>query len=669
MELEKPLLFAAIGMIALFSQWLAWRMKAPSIVFLLAAGILIGPVFGILNADAFLGDLLFPVVSISVAVILFEGSLTLRFHELQDTGSALWRMLTIGVVSTWIVIACATHYLIGTSWELAILFGAIMVVTGPTVIGPMLRAVRPTEKIARLLRWEGIVIDPLGAVLAIVVFDLILANQSPGHATSPLATLSELLVVGILSGCLAGQVVGLALRNFWLPEYLHNVGTLLVVITVFVLSDAVAHESGLLAVTIMGVWLANMPGVRTEEILDFKESLSVLLISGLFILLASRLQLEALAAIGLPALGVFLITQFVARPLKVLVSTWPGELTWHERGLLSWIAPRGIVAAAISSLFALRLEEINYPGAENIVPLAFALIIGTVVWQGITAPTVARWLGVALPEPTGILFVGGNALSRSIAGKMKDAGFRVIIADSGWDNIRAARMAGLPTYFGNPVSEHAERRLDLTGIGHVFAMSRRDALNALACARFSAEFGRNAVHALTARSEEERSEKHVPARDDHGALFGPEQDYATLARQIADGAEIRQSKLKEEFNYAAMRKANPGMIPLLAWDADKRVQADATSINFTPKAGWTVMFLLPAAAAKSAAEKAAAEKSSGEKASGGKSSGDKASGDKANGDKANGDKASGDESAGGKSSDAKSANGNQEKKDGGGPEK
>ncbi|MGR9089751.1 MAG: cation:proton antiporter [Gammaproteobacteria bacterium] len=613
MELDKPILFAAIGMIALFSQWLAWRMKAPSIVFLLAAGILIGPVFGILNADSFLGDLLFPIVSISVAVVLFEGSLTLRFHELKDTGSALWRMLTIGVLSTWAVIACATHYLVGTSWELAILFGAIMVVTGPTVIGPMLRAVRPTEKIARLLRWEGIVIDPLGAVLAILVFDLILAHQGPGHSTSPIFTLGELLFVGILSGCFAGQLVGLALRKFWLPEYLHNVGTLLVVIAVFVLSDTIAHESGLLAVTIMGVWLANMPGVRTEEILDFKESLSVLLISGLFILLASRLQLDALAAIGLPALGVFLVTQFIARPLKVLVSTWPGELTWHERGLLAWIAPRGIVAAAISSLFALRLEEINYPGAENIVPLAFALIIGTVVWQGLTAPTVARWLGVAQPEPTGILFVGGNALARAIAAKLHDAGFRIVIADSGWDNIRAARMAGLPTYFGNPVSEHAERRLDLTGIGHVFAMSRRDTLNALACARFSAEFGRNAVHALAVRSEEAQSEKHVPAKDDHGALFGPEQDYATLARMLAEGAEIRQSKLKEEFNYAAMRKQNPGMIPLLAWDAGKRIQADATSIDFTPKAGWTVLILLPAGAEKPPAEKSGAEKSGAEK--------------------------------------------------------
>jgi len=593
-ELDKPILFALIGLIALFSQWIAWRTKAPSILFLLASGILVGPVFGILDADALLGDLLFPVVSISVAVILFEGSLTLRFHELHDTGSSIWRMLTIGLLSTWIIIACATRYLVGLSWELAILFGAIMVVTGPTVIGPMLRAVRPNDKIARLLRWEGIVIDPLGAVLAILVFDLILSQQNQDVSASPFMILGEILVVGAVAGCAAGYVVGLALRKYWLPEYLHNVGTLLVVIAVFVFSDAIAHESGLLAVTAMGIWLANMPGVRTEEILDFKESLSVLLISGLFILLASRLQLDALASIGLPALGVFLITQFVARPMKILVSTWPGDLTWNERGLLAWIAPRGIVAAAISALFALRLEEIGYPGAEHIVPLAFALIIGTVVWQGLTAPTLARILGVAEPEPTGVLFVGGNNLARAIAEKLQNVGFRVVIADSGWDNVRAARMAGLPTYFGNPVSEHAERRLDLTGIGHMFAMSRRDALNALACVRFGTEFGRNAVHALATRSDEEHPEKHVPSKHEHGALFGADQNYATLSRMLAEGAEIRQSTLTEAFDYAAMRAQNPGMIPLLAWDQDMQLNADATAIDFAPTAGWTVLTLQPA---------------------------------------------------------------------------
>lgn len=593
MAFDTTLIIATVGLIALFSQWLAWRTKAPSIVFLLAAGILVGPVFGFLNADELLGDLLFPVVSMSVSVILFEGSLTLRFHELRDMGSTIWRMLSIGVLLTWAIIASATHFLVDLPWSLAILFGAIMVVTGPTVIGPMLRSVRPNEKISRLLRWEGIVVDPLGAVLAIIVFDIILSQMQPDLATNSLMILAESLGVGVISGAVAGYLLGLTLRNYWLPEYLHNVGVLLIVVAVFSVADALAHESGLVAVTVMGIWLANMPGVHTEEILDFKESLSVLLISVLFILLASRLDLAALSNIWLPALGVVLVTQFIARPLKILVSTWPGDLTWNERGLLAWIAPRGIVAAAISSLFALRLEEINYPGAEHIVPLAFALIIGTVLWQGFTAPLVARWLKVAEPAPTGVLFVGGNLLARAVAAKLHENEFRVVVADSAWDYVSAARMAGMDTYFGNPVSEHAERHLNLTGLGYMFAMSRRDDLNALACVRFANDFGRNAVWSISTDREDETLEKHKPLSSQNGPLFGREGSYAELAKILHQGGEIKTTKISENFDFDALRGQHATMIPLLAWSEKKDFIVNIGDDSFVPKPGSTVMFLMP----------------------------------------------------------------------------
>jgi len=543
--LEPLFALTLIGALTLVSQWAAWRLGAPSIVFLLAAGILVGPVFGQINADSLLGDLLFPVVSLSVAIILFEGALTLRFHELKETGSTLWRMLSIGVLVTWVVISCAGHWLVGLTWELAILFGAIMVVTGPTVIGPMLRAVRPNQKISKLLRWEGIVIDPVGAVLAIIVFDVIIIEGS-GALSGILTGVGKIILVGCIGGAIAGYLWGLVLRKYWIPEFLHNVCTLLVVLIVFVVTDSLAHESGLLAVTLMGIWLANMQGVYVDDILDFKESLSVLLISALFILLASRLDLQALASVGLPALGLLLVVQFVARPLKILVSTVPSDLTWAERGLLSWIAPRGIVAAAISALFALKLEAINYPGYELIVPLAFAIIIGTVAWQGLTSPFVARLLKVAQPEPKGILFVGGNSVVMAIATKLQEAEFRVMIADTSWDNVATARMAGLPTYFGNPLSAHAERHLDLTGIGQLFAMSRRDDLNALACLRFAHDFSRNGVYALARKRENRDGEKHTPATGESGrVLFSNDVSHAKLASLIAGGANTRQTRLTE----------------------------------------------------------------------------------------------------------------------------
>lgn len=585
-----------IGALTLGAQWLAWLTRAPSIVFLLAAGICVGPVFGLVNADLLLGDLLFPVVSLSVAVILFEGSLTLRFHELKDTGRTLWRMLTVGVAVTWLVIACAVRFLLDVDWPLAVLFGAIMVVTGPTVIGPMLQSVRPNEKISRLLRWEGIVIDPLGAVLAILVFNTMVVPPAGQLVSTTLLHLGEILLVGGIGGALAGYGLGVALRNYWLPEYLHNVGTLLFVLIVFTLTDTLAHESGLLAVTIMGIWLANMPGVRVDDIVDFKESLSVLLISALFILLASRLNLTALSAIAWPALGVFLIVQFVARPLKILASTLRSDLSWKERGLLAWIAPRGIVAAAISALFALRLEEINYPASDIIVPLAFALIIGTVVWQGLTAPFIARQLGVAQPEASGVLFVGGNIVALSLAKRLKEADFSVVVADSSWDNISRARMAGVPTYFGNPVSEDAERRLDRTGIGALFAVSQRGELNALACLRYAHDFGRNAVYSLATTVAEGGDDKHSLASDQRGQqLFGAQYSYAKLASLLSQGADFRQTRLTDEYSLVDLLADDTGAIPLLAWDANKALMVASDDQEFKPAAGWTVLTLVPVA--------------------------------------------------------------------------
>ena len=595
--LDQPaVLLAGVGALALACQWAAWRLNAPSILFLLLAGLVVGPGLSLLNPDELLGDLLFPIVSLSVAVILFEGSLTLRFDQLRAMGSAVWRLLSIGVIVTWATVAAAAHYVVGLSWELALLFGAIMVVTGPTVIGPMLRAVRPTPRVANLLRWEGIVIDPLGAVLAILVFDVILARHTGAEVAGTLETIGLITAVGVAGGCLVGQLLGLALRNFWLPEYLHNVATLLVVIALFAVSDALVHESGLLAVTAMGIWLGNMRDVHTEDILDFKESLSLLLISGLFILLASRLQVATLLDIGGAALVLFLIVQFLVRPLKILVSTWPGSLSWPERGLLAWIAPRGIVAAAISSLFALRLEEINYPGAELIVPLTFALIIGTVVWQGLTAPFVARRLGVAQPASTGVLVVGGNPVALALAREFQTAGFAVTVVDSAWDNVRAARMAGLQTFFGNPVSEHADRRLSLTGLGYLFALSQRDELNALACLRFSYEFGRNAVYSLSNRQAGSRADRRAPARAHRGReLFGEQVTYPHLAELIAAGAELRQTSLTDTFDFEQLQERFPNLLPLAAWDDNQRLLMHTEGEAFGPRNGQTVLYLLPAA--------------------------------------------------------------------------
>ncbi len=593
--MEPTLLLAGVGLAVLVCQWLAWRTKAPSILFLLLTGILAGPVLGLLDPDALLGELLFPVVSLAVAVILFEGSLTLRFAQIRGAGGLLTRLLFVGMAVTWAVVAVAAHSFGGLPVELAVLFGAIMVVTGPTVIGPMLRAVRPNDRVSNLLKWEGVVIDPLGAVLALIVFDFLLASRAQESLLGPALVVFRIFGVGLVAGCAAGWGLGHALRRHWVPEYLHNVATLLLVLAVFAGADALQHESGLVAVTAMGIWLANMREVRTDEILDFKASLTILLISFLFVLLAARLDGAALAAIGAPALlGVFVLVQFVARPLSVLASTWPGEMSWPERGILSWIAPRGIVAAAISSLFALKLEAAGFAGAERIVPLAFTVIIGTVVWQGLTAPALARRLRVSAPEPNGVLLVGSNPVSLELGKALKEAGFPVLVADAAWEHVREARMAGLATYYGNPVSAHADRMLDLTGIGHMLALSRREELNSLACWKFQHELGRSAVYSLRVARERDGDEKHAIGALQRGReLFGTEVSHAMLASLIAQGATLKRTRLTDTYGFRDLREQQPDALPLLAWSERRRLRIHAEGEPFQPVAGWTVLSLAP----------------------------------------------------------------------------
>lgn len=585
---------AGIGLIGITSQWLSWWLKLPAILFLLIGGIIAGPGTGWLDPDTLFGDLLFPFVSLAVAVILFEGSLTLRFEQIRGLQQVVVNLVSVGMLVTWAVTTIATYLLLDIGWELALLFGAITVVTGPTVIIPMLRTVRPNSRLTNILRWEGIVIDPIGALLAVLVFNFIITGQGSDALGSTLLGFGTILAVGIAMGAVPGYLLGLLLRHHLLPEYLHNLTTLILVFAVFVISNSLYHESGLLAVTVMGLWLANMKGVHIHDILSFKESLSLLFISGLFVILAARLDISALIELGWPALFVLLAIQFIARPLKVLVSTFRSSLNWRERTLLAWIAPRGIVAAAVSALFALRLQQEGVDEAALLVPLTFMVIIGTVVLQSATARLFATWLGVAEPEPSGFLIIGANPVARAVGKALQEQEFNVLLTDTTWENIRAARMAGLPTYYGNPISTHADQCLDLVGIGRMLALSPMADVNILAGLRFRREFGSGAIYTLQTAQEKDAPDKLIAAEEHRGyRLFGENITFTKLSSLISQGAEIHDTRLGDDFSFEDFKhKYGKRATPLFAIDPRGRIQVFVVDGKLEPDSDWVLLSLI-----------------------------------------------------------------------------
>ncbi|MCK7595839.1 cation:proton antiporter [Microbulbifer sp. CAU 1566] len=591
--LANPMaLLVMVGIVSIACQYLAYMLKLPAILPLLLAGLVLGPVTGILDPDALFGDLLFPIVSLAVAIILFEGALTLKFSDLAGHGTMVRNLCTLGALVTFLVATPAAHYFLGMPMQMAALFGAIVTVTGPTVIVPMLRTVRPNTRISNILRWEGIVIDPIGALLAVLVYEYIVALH--GALEHTLITFLKVVVIGFGVGSLMGYFVGSLLRNNWVPHYLRNTAVLTLMLGAYAASNLMTHESGLLTVTVMGIWMANMKNLDVDDILEFKETLSVLLISALFILLAARLEFFTLTQLGWGALLVLVAIMFVARPLSVFLSSPGSGLSWRELALLSWIAPRGIVAAAVSALFALKLDSIGLPKSELLVPMVFLVIIATVVLQSLTSKTVAKLLGVRAPYPNGYLLFGGGKFARLLAKDLMEKGVPVRIADTNWDAIREARMENIPTYYGNPISEHASLTMDLSTVGKVLVLSAYKQLNPLVTYHFEHILGDGSVLGLSNGAQEGRashkvSEEYAKKLE----LFSDSASYSRLASLVAKGATIKTTRLTEAFTIEDYRETYGNRATqLYAVDPQGKIHINTISHEFELKPDWQIVSLI-----------------------------------------------------------------------------
>ena len=553
----------AVGMIIVLgvgAQWLAWRLRVPSILLLLVFGIIAGPVmrsllpnspFAIDPDSLFQSDLLLAFVGVAVGLILYEGGLTLNFRELKSSWKPVTLLVTTGAITTWIIAGLAAKLIFGLDTRIAALLGAILIVTGPTVIGPLLAHIRPAGTSGLILKWEGIVIDPIGILCAVLVFEGIVSGPQEHGIQAVVSAILMTLAVGIGFGVFAALILKELMNRFLVPDFLQNPVSLMLVVGTFTASNQVMIESGLLATTVMGIVLANQKKVDVHHILEFKENLRVLLIAGLFIVLAANLRVEDLE--GLDWFGVFLflaVLILVARPLSVFLATVGQGLRWQERALVAWVAPRGIVAAAGASIFALGLKEHDIAGAEKLVPLTFCVIIGTVAFYGLTATWAARMLGVADQNPQGVIFVGAPRWVRQIASVLKARGIRVLVVDTNRTNIRAAKMEHLDAQNINVLTMGDLSDLDLRGVGRVVAATPNDEVNTLSLQRFKGLIETSNLFRLPTRTVK-KTDEHAEGR--WRTVFAQGTDYAGMESKIANGWVVKATTISEEFSYEDYR--------------------------------------------------------------------------------------------------------------------
>jgi len=577
---------AVLGGVA---QWLGWRLRLPAILLLLIFGVAAGPEgLGLVPTDAMFGDLLLPFVALSVAILLFEGALTLHFPELGQRLGVVAKLVTLGLAVTWFFSAVAAHYVLDLSWSLAILVGAVLTVTGPTVVIPLLRQIRPRGAGGAVLKWEGILIDPLGAVLAVLVFEALV----DGGFMPAVTGIGKTLVSGTVFGVLPAWILTVCLARYWIPDHLHSASALGLALLGYALANTFQHEAGLLAVTVMGVTLANQKRVDLSHIMEFKENLQVLLISALFILLAARVRWEEIRQIGAPELLFLAFLIVVVRPLSVALSTAGSSLPRKDRLFVAAMAPRGVVAAAVTAIFALRLEEEGFAGAERLVPIVFFIIAGTVAIYGLLGRPLAHRLGVADRNPNGILMIGAHPFARALASALRDLGIPVLLVDTNARHIGAARLQGLPVYHGSVLSDQADEELELPGIGKLFALTANDEVNALSARHFVHLFGREHLFQLApARGPREGSAElgsELRAR----VLFGADVTYGELDRRFKAGEELTATLLTDEFGFGDWREENgPDALPILIRGKAGALTVATRDQPLEPQAGDTLLWL------------------------------------------------------------------------------
>ncbi|MGB1937367.1 MAG: cation:proton antiporter [Akkermansiaceae bacterium] len=557
--------FTLVLALGIAAQWLAWKWKLPSILVLLAFGFGLGQLTGATIDDYLVADnVLLSAVGLCVAIILFEGGLTLKFSDLKESGTPVIRLCTLGVAISFLLSFGAMKYVLGFDWRVASLLGAILVVTGPTVIAPLLRHIKPSRKIGNVVKWEGIVIDPIGAILAVLVYQVAIAGSVDAARDEILRAIGLTLLVGVVLALILAKLIELLLRLHLIPDYLHSVFLLAVTATAFAASNAIQAESGLLTCTVLGIAMANQKSVSVKHIMEFKENLRVLIISVLFIVLSGRVALDALSEALIPGVCLLIILIIVVRPLSVFgASLFSRNISFKEQVFLSMMAPRGIVAAAVTAVFALEFSHAVEEGrigpeieqlSQQMVALVFVVIVGTVAFYGMLSAPLARRLGLASHNPRGVLFAGAGQWVRLAAKALKEDGHDVLLLDTNYNNIARAKLEGLPAWRANILSEYVEDELELSGLGQLITTTPNDEVNSLAAHHFVHVFGSENVWQVAPLDDDGHHKTAVAAHMRGRICFPSRPQFRKLEHLAADGAVIKKTTITEQFTLDDFQK-------------------------------------------------------------------------------------------------------------------
>jgi NhaP-type Na+/H+ or K+/H+ antiporter len=475
----------AVGVLA---QSLARHLRLPGIVLLLLVGAGLGPDgLGWVQPEA-LGEGLFILVELSVAVILFEGGLNLEISRLRRAQAPIRRLVLGGSILTLLGGALAVRTFLGWEWMGALVFGSLVVVTGPTVVGPLVRELRLRPRVATVLEAEGVLIDPIGVILAVLLLEVAVAPGADSLAAEAGALLGR-IGFGTLAGVVAGfSLAGLLRVRRLVPEGHENIFVLAGVLLLFQGCNEVLSQSGLLAVTVAGVVVGNLRTPIERDLREFKDQLTVLLIGMLFVLLAAAVRLEDVRALGLRGLGVVAALVFVVRPINVWLSTSASELSARERWLIAWLAPRGIVAAAMASAAAVALERAKIEGGAEMLALVFLTIACTVLLAGLTAAPVARLLGQRLPGREGVAILGAGGLGFLLGSELREAGVPVVFLDANPQSCRRAEEEGFTVVYGNALQERTLQRARMETVSTVVGLTTNQMLNGVFVSRTRERF-------------------------------------------------------------------------------------------------------------------------------------------------------------------------------------